>query len=55
MTASERTKAWRKANPEKFRASSKRWRDAHPEKIREYNRRYQEKVKARQKGRDTEE
>ena len=30
---------WRKANPEKFKASVKRWRASNPEKMKEYNHR----------------
>ena len=53
MTASERTIAWRKAHPEKYKAGRKRWREAHPEKIKEYNHRQYERRKAlKQKGQE---
>lgn len=45
---------WRKANPEKFKASVKKWRDAHPEKVKEINhKQYLRRKALKQKGADT--
>ena len=37
---SVRNKAWRDANPEKWKASHERWRKAHPEKARVYQKKH---------------
>ena len=40
MTQSERTKAWRKRNPEKYLAGLKKWRENNPEKMSATNKKW---------------
>lgn len=54
MTNAESCKKWRKAHPERFKASLYQWRKANPDKVRESNHRQYERRKAlKQKGADT--
>lgn len=43
MTATERMRRWRKANPERHRENMKRWRKANMDKIRGYRRKCYQK------------
>lgn len=38
--AAERTKRWRKDNPERAKANQRRWRERNPDRLREYGRAY---------------
>jgi transketolase len=45
----ERSREWRKKNPDKVRAQHKQYARQHPEKVREIERRYRQKRKERGK------
>lgn len=51
MTPTERTKEWRKKNPEKYRKSLAAYKDRHREKINAYAREYAKTYKRNQKRR----